>query len=591
MATTGTPSETATSSQHFSATHLTGHFIVCGLDELGFRAAEELQRLQETVVIVTPTSQGQFQGRVHAMGLHIVHANYREDEGLRRAGVMGARAIIIAGSDDVGNIHAALSTHELNPGLRTVVRIFNPDLGAQISSLLQDCAVLSSSSIAAPAFVEAALQERFEQRVEVGDRVLVLRRGRTDDPEVLLAIASTDEAGRLSLFPEEGADVLCLADTGERDTGAVALRTLRRLRRRRRLPASFVTMGQLLSTLADGRLRYILAGVAAIVVVSSLILHFFAGWSYLLAVYFVVTTITTIGYGDLSLINAPPALLIFGILLELLGAAVIAMFFAVITDTLVGTRLRQALGGLHRNMDDHIIVCGLGNIGHRVVEQIHKMHIPVVAMEVKETQKSIGPVRRSGVPVVIGDAREVANLQKLDVARARCLIVCTDDDISNLEIALSVRMLNPGLKVVLQLHDPDLAARVQRAIGIGISRSTSGLAAPAFVSAALGHRIVSTLPVGDRTLVVARATIVENAAAAGKGVEWLLDGPYARVLLVKRGEETTWRPGAEFELLPGDELIMVSTRKGLDEILRRTEVAAPKAAPGAKPRAAAKVGR
>src|ERR1700738_3308202 len=134
MATTRPRVETATGAPHFSAAHLSGHFIICGLDERGFRGGEELMRLQETVVIVTPTTQGQFQGRVHAMGLHTVHANYREEEGLRAAGVMGARAIIICGSDDVGNIHAALSTHELNPGLRVVVRIFNPQLGSTVSS-------------------------------------------------------------------------------------------------------------------------------------------------------------------------------------------------------------------------------------------------------------------------------------------------------------------------------------------------------------------------------------------------------------------------------------------------------------------------
>ena len=109
MATTRTSPEPASGGAHFSATGLSGHFIVCGLDELGFRCAEELNRLQEMVVVVSPTVQGQFQGRVHAMGLHTVHANYREDEGLRRAGIMGARAIIIAGTDDVGNIHAALA--------------------------------------------------------------------------------------------------------------------------------------------------------------------------------------------------------------------------------------------------------------------------------------------------------------------------------------------------------------------------------------------------------------------------------------------------------------------------------------------------
>jgi Trk K+ transport system NAD-binding subunit len=54
-------------------------------------------------------------------------------------------------------------------------------------------------------------------------------------------------------------------------------------------------------------------------------------------------------------------------------------------------------------------------------------------------------------------------------------------------------------------------------------------------------------------------------------VKWLLDGPYARVLMVKRGEAETWRPGPDVVLLPGDELVMVSTRKALDEVLRRTE--------------------
>ncbi len=572
MATTGEHSEPASGGAHFAAAALTGHFIICGLDELGFRCAEELNRLQEKVVVISPAAEGQFQGRVRAMGLHTVRANYREDEGLRRAGIMGARAIIIAGTDDVGNIHAALSTHELNPDLRVVVRIFNPDLGSQISSLLRDCSVLSSSAIAAPAFVEAALQERFEQRVEVGDRVLVLRRGPVNDPEVILAVAATSPSGAVALFPEEGADALCLADTGERAGSARPRAAV--ARRRRRLPAGLTTLTQLLATVADGRLRSVLGAVAAIVLVSAVILHSFAGMSFLNAVYFTVTTITTIGYGDITLINAPAPILLYGIGLELVGAAVIAIFFAVITDTLVGSRLRQALGGLHRNMDDHIVVCGLGNIGHRVVEQVHRMHIPVAAMELSEAQKAIVPVRRSGVAVLIGDAREVVNLQKLDVDRARCVIVCTDDDISNLEIALSVRALNPELKVVLQLHDPDLAARVQRAIGVGVSRSTAGLAAPAFVSAALGHRILSTLPIGDRTLVVAHANVVENAAAAGRNVEWLLDGPYARVLLIRRGEEQTWRPGPEVELLAGDQLVMVSTRKGLDEILRRTEVPA-----------------
>ena len=553
---------------------LEGHFIVCGLDELGFRAAEELHRLGEVVVVIDPQGTNHYQGLVQALDVKVVHASYREEEALRRAGITTARALIITGNDDVGNIHAALLAHEVRPRLRVVVRMFNPELGESIASLLHDCKVLSSSSIAAPAFVEAAVQEQFEQRLEVGGKVLVLRRGKPDEPDVLLAVAATDDGGGVVLFPEGAGEALCLVDTGE-VSSAQRRRAPSHARRRSRWPAGLMATRDLLGTLADSRVRYVLAVVAALTLVSMLVLHYAAGLSFLDAVYFTITTITTIGYGDITLVNSPLPARLYGIALELVGAGVIAMFFAVITDTLVGDRLRQALGGLHRDMEDHIVVCGLGNIGHRVAEQVHRMHIPVAAMEAVEARKAVYSVRRAGVPVLIGDAREMTNLQKLEVGRARCLIACTDDDITNLEIALNARAINQDLKIVIHLHDPDLAVRVQNAIGLGVSRSAAGLAAPAFVSAALGHRVVSTVPIGNRSLVVAHALVDGDSDAAGQTVGWLLDGPYARVLALHRRPGLVWRPGSDVKLEAGDDLVLVSTRKGLDEILRRTEAQTP----------------
>jgi Trk K+ transport system NAD-binding subunit len=194
-----------------------------------------------------------------------------------------------------------------------------------------------------------------------------------------------------------------------------------------------------------------------------------------------------------------------------------------------------------------------------------------MAMEANEAAKAVPEVRRSGVTVLIGDAREVENLQALRVATARCLVVTTDDDLGNLEIALTARSLNPEIKIVMELHDPDLAVRVQRGIGVGVSRSTAGLAAPAFVSAAIGHQVVTTLPVGDRTLVLARTAIAAGSKADGRTIGWLEDGPYARVVKVDHGEEALWKPDREVTLTAGDQLLLVATRKGLDGVLRRTE--------------------
>jgi Trk K+ transport system NAD-binding subunit len=362
--------------------------------------------------------------------------------------------------------------------------------------------------------------------------------------------------------------VLCLADPQASD------RLLGIVRRRHLLPPTVAAAGQLIANLADRQVRTLVLLVAALVAVSAAIFHWVWHLTLLDAVYFTVTTITTIGYGDITLVNAPWYLKTYGIVLELLGAVVMAIFFAVITDTLVGARLRQALGGLHRDVDDHIVVCGLGNMGHRIVELIHEHRVPVVAMELNEQAKALAAIRRLGIPVLIGDAREVVNLQSLRLETARSLVVATEDDMTNLEIALTARGINPELKVVIQLHDPDLAARLQRALGLGTSRSLSGLSAPAFVSAALGHRVISAVPVGERMLVIAVAGVVPSAESVGQSVGWLQAGPYCRVLMIQRGDQQIWTPPLDTSLEAGDELVIVATRKGLDGVLRLTEVAA-----------------
>ena len=50
-----------------------------------------------------------------------------------------------------------------------------------------------------------------------------------------------------------------------------------------------------------------------------------------------------------------------------------------------------------------------------------------------------------------------------------------------------LKELNPDIRVVQRLFDPDLAARVERAFGIHISRSPSALAAPAFAAGATSN--------------------------------------------------------------------------------------------------------
>jgi hypothetical protein len=50
-------------------------------------------------------------------------------------------------------------------------------------------------------------------------------------------------------------------------------------------------------------------------------------------------------------------------------------------------------GGL-REIEDHIVVCGLGNIGYRVVEELDRLEVPVVAVELDPGNRFVSAVRR-----------------------------------------------------------------------------------------------------------------------------------------------------------------------------------------------------
>src|SRR5262249_59180511 len=84
----------------------------------------------------------------------------------------------------------------------------------------------------------------------------------------------------------------------------------------------------------------------------------------------------------------------------------------------------------------------------------------------------------------------------------RAVIGASSDDLVNLEVALLAREMNPQQRVVLRLSDPHLAQTLREAARIRLALSVPALAAPAFVAALFGDRVLSVFLVGDHLLAV-----------------------------------------------------------------------------------------
>jgi Trk K+ transport system NAD-binding subunit len=543
-----------------------GHVVLCGLNELGYRTLEELTRLGERVVVVARSPEQELAGGARALGAALVHGSYRDESVLRAAGVPTAGALVVTEDDDVGNLHAALAAQDLNPDLRIRLRLFNQELGRRVQELFRDCQVFDAAALAVPAFVAAALQRDWQQRIEVGGRTLVVRRGSAAEPGVLLPLARVGGDGAVDLFPSAGEELLCLAEepAGDRARGH------RRHGAGRRRPGRLAAASAVLRG-TDVRLRAMAVIVAGLTVLSVAVFQRFAGLDLVDAVYFAVTIITTTGFGDINLRDAAPWLQLFAVGLMLSGTAALAILFALIADMLVSARLARLLGGgVPRGLRDHVVVCGLGNIGYRVVEHLAGLDVPVVAAEQHESNRFLGAVRRLGVPVLVADVRLPETLRALRVAEARSVVVVTSSDVVNLETALNVRALVPDRRVVLRLFDPDLAARVERVFGIHTSRSPSALAAPTFAAAAEGGQVLATIAVGIPVLAVARVRVRPGARIDGRPVAELERATHSRVLLLTDGAAPSWRPPGGTTLRAGQELVLVVPRGGLGQVAAAT---------------------
>jgi Trk K+ transport system NAD-binding subunit len=542
--------------------------VVCGDNPLAYRLVNELvTRFGAEVTVVLPgrnRNQGPRMGQLP--GVKLIEAAQPDDAALRAAGVVEARALALVGQDDVGNIHAALRAHDLNPDLRLVIRMFNTSLGFKIRTLFADCAVLSDSAMAAPSFVAAALGELAPSHIRLPGRTLYLTR-RVDVPakRVVCGMADTSDSGtRLLPADQDNADlVLALADGPPTDP----LASHRRNRAVRR--ARFLLSHNLV------RLVLVLLGL----ILLGLVLMATAGHAGIGgAVYQTLLDAAGDAVPDRTL---DPFGKVVQVMITLSGLALIPVATAAVVDGLVRARLADPKPDPER-FGDHVVVVGLGNVGTRVVAQLHDLGISVVCVETDENARGVQQARRLGLPVVFGDATRDDTLRSASVANARALLLLTSSDVVNLEAALQGRALagrtpREDLRVVLRLFDDDLAERVERSLGIAISRSVSRLAASAFAAAMVERQVIGTMSIGRAVLMIAEVPVIAGSSLTGQPIGAANEPGQARVIAVRHhdGNDLDWAPGSTDELTPLDRLIVVATRAGLGRLLARSMAPVP----------------
>jgi Trk K+ transport system NAD-binding subunit len=215
-------------------------------------------------------------------------------------------------------------------------------------------------------------------------------------------------------------------------------------------------------------------------------------------------------------------------------------------------------------------VCGLGNVGFRVVAELVREGERVVAIERARDNHFISTARRLGVAVIVGDATVMEVLGQAHAASAKAVVAATSNELVNLEVGLLVRQLDPSQRVVLRVSDPNLARTLREAAKIRLSLSISELAAPAFIAALIGDRVRSVFLIEGQLLAAIDLVVqpldnfFENMSVRVLAIDYRLL-PICLLDAANRSKENL----QEACLQSGDRLTAIIGLKDLQRLLKR----------------------
>ncbi|HPD31263.1 MAG TPA: NAD-binding protein [Phycisphaerae bacterium] len=224
-----------------------------------------------------------------------------------------------------------------------------------------------------------------------------------------------------------------------------------------------------------------------------------------------------------------------------------------------------------KTLNNHVVLCGLGKLGLRTLQQLIRLGETVAVLEKNPHCPNLAFARNNGIPVRLGHSREEGVFDDLNVAKAKSIILATNDDLANLEMAIDARKLNPSIRVIIRVFDQELAARLRDSFDMPLAFSTSELAAPLFATSSSDPTIVNSFYVGDRLLAVANLTVNEEAELVGRAIRDVGKHLHAFVLSHTRSGQTMLFPSADVVLEAGDAITVQAEPEDLRAIHRMNQ--------------------
>jgi Trk K+ transport system NAD-binding subunit len=488
--------------------------VVVGDDALGVEVCRRLAGAGRRIAAVWPVGARDLDEFIHLNVAPILADAGRAAAVLSLAGVRLAKTVVAVTRDDQLNLRIAIAARDLNPGVRVVLRQFNRWLGRKITHQLANSEAVSPETHSAATFAASCLNKTVFHAIEFprySEKLVTFCRAPADELSLGGQSVSEIESRRdwhvLGIgerrFPPKDAvvgatDVLTFACRLEAapDVPPASQSDLAPLPK---LSREEINVGRPYRRI---RLDPILVGFAlalfTIVLSAATFFQHELSVGFADALYLVISTATTTGSNELQLINHPLAAKFIAILLMVSGISMTAIILAYVTAAITRRSIEFSQGRHPMSGSGHVLVCGFGNVGSRVVSYLLHRGKRVAVIDRSPDVSLAEAARAQGAHIMTADAASEAALSMARVENAAAVLAVTDSDSANIEIGLTALAYVPAMPIILRIAEPELAGGLLRHFNVRASYSATSLAAPLVAGLALEHGSRGTIDIAGR---------------------------------------------------------------------------------------------
>lgn len=215
----------------------------------------------------------------------------------------------------------------------------------------------------------------------------------------------------------------------------------------------------------------------------------------------------------------------------------------------------------------HIILVGLGHLGFQVIQNLIAMDLDVVVIELKPDAELITEVQSMGAPVITGDANKNTTLTQAGILKAKSLVLCTQNDQLNMQMAIKAKALNPDLEIVIRIFDQQFADALQTQFNF-TPLSSSVISAPQFAGSAAGLELTRPITMEGQSYSLAKLKVADDSALSGittKELEQIYD---VSLVVINRNSTTESHPHPESKIYAGDTIIVLSIPSQIKSLVK-----------------------